>query len=479
MPDGFKIRGGLRFEAHPFTGIEATPAPSRVRITTNHHAKLSVKPGDKVLNGQPLQHPDPSFVATHASVSGVVTEVSSGRVSIDSDGMDTVFKHPSLKHSSLDTDLQAHCRSMGLVGLGGAAFPVHRKISKGLENKNRPINTLLVNAAECDPAIYCDEALINARTDQIIKGIELLRKAINASQCIVAIEENKTQACAQLKQHLPEDIKLICVPAIYPSGAENILYSLCTGYKNHLGRDNSICFNIATCYSIYRAVAHSQPLISRVVSVLSDDGIRHFEFRIGTPIRDIAALLNVTRANRIIVNGRMMGHTVDLEYSIEKHTNSLIFENTTQDPSTPCIRCGACAEVCPEALHPQHLHWHSQSHNSEALTALNLNACIECACCDAVCPSHIPLARNFNKAINIIQQETLVQHNADLAKQRYEKRLNRLENHTARQRKQLDEKSTELNQSKSPQASKKELIAKALARRKIKKTPSNRDGADL
>ena len=166
----------------------------------------------------------------------------------------------------------------------------------------------------------------------------------------------------------------------------------------------------------------------------------------------------------------MMGRPVSKDQFIGKHTNSLILQPEELPKATPCIRCGACADVCPENLYPQQLYWHTQPHNTKALADLRLERCIECACCDAVCPSHIPLARVFNKSSLKIEAEKSEQNKAALAKQRYEKRLSRLNNQSIRQQKELDHKTANLASATKTDDAKKALIAKALTRRKNKKS---------
>jgi len=331
---------------------------------------------------------------------------------------------------------------MGLVGLGGAAFPVFKKLQSARDAK--PTSTLLINAAECDPAIYCDEALIQQCAADVAKGIQIAHQATEAKNCIVGIEENKKIAKTLLRKYLPNDIQIISVPAIYPSGAEQTLFKLCTGKNGSLQSNSAICFNVATCYAMYRAVEFSQPLISRIVTVVSSDRATNFEMRIGTPIKHLETTTDLTPDAQIIEGGRMMGQLVSKNQFIGKHTNSLILQPVKPPKTVPCIRCGACADVCPENLYPQQLYWHTQPHNTAALIGLKIDQCIECACCDMVCPSHIPLARLFNKATLKITVEKTEQDKASLAKQRYEKRMARLKDQSIRERKELDHKTANL-----------------------------------
>ncbi len=470
-----KIHGGLAFKSLPFGAIETIPPPTRVAIKVASKSTIAVKTGDTVLKGQPLTSVDTSAVMSHASVSGTITSINNCTISIQSDGQDTPYP------SSPQTDIRANeiltlCHQNGLVGLGGAAYPVAKKLSSA--SQHNTVNTLLINAAECDPAIYCDEALIQERPEAIVKGIKLALTASGASNCIVGIEENKILAIAELKKHLPDNIKLVVVPAIYPSGAENTLFTLCTGKTGGLRYNQSLCFNIATCYSIYKAVELAEPLLSRIVTVVTSDNIRNVELRIGTPVTDVLKDLNTVGNQTITCGGQMMGRRVSAEHSIDKQTNSLLFNTAENKTAVACIRCGACADVCPEHLLPQQLFWHTDPHNSSALSNLKLDACIECACCDVVCPSNIQLTQHFIGAKNTIELQRVEQKKAELAKERYEKRLARLESQSLRERKKLDRKSDKLINSKDKEQLKKEMIAKALQKSMRKKKSTSGNSAD-
>ncbi len=465
MTGAYKLHGGLAFEPALFGAIETLPLPEHIGIQIDRHATPAITVGDHVLKGQVLCEGEPDQALHHASVSGEVTGISQGVISIKSDGQDNDFISPRVNAPSA-LQINALCKQYGLVGLGGAAFPVNKKLDS---IQHHTPDTLLINAAECDPAIYCDEALMQERTEDIVKGIELALAASSARQCIVGIEENKTEAIAKLLKHLPAEIKLVSVPALYPSGAENTLFSLCTGQTGGLRKHHSLCFNIATCYAIYKAVILAEPLISRVVTVITESTVRNFELRIGTPITDLCNHLSQPLHSAITCGGQMMGWPVTSEQYIDKRTNSLIFHPPRADKAVACIRCGACADVCPEKLLPQQLLWHAKPHNRQALLSLDLHNCIECACCDVVCPSHIPLTEYFIHAKKKIRSDNTEQKKAELAKIRYEARLARLQNQSKRERKKLDAKSADLSNSKNKDQLKKDLIAKALQKSKSKK----------
>lgn len=464
-----QVHGGLHIDALPFGDIQVAPLPSKAHISIDKAAEISVSVGDKVLTGQPLTHLSDHAVTSHSSISGKIIRIADNIVSIESDNQDTAYNHDNQKFKY---NYKAFFRSMGLVGLGGAAFPVDKKL-----NSLQP-TTLLVNAAECDPAIYCDEALMQERPNEIIEGIQIATEATGASHCIIGIEDNKTKAIDQMEQNLPNHIQMICIPAIYPSGAEKTLQRLCTGKTGSLKDNRTICFNIATCYSMYQSVKKSKPLISRIVTIVENDAARNLEVRIGTPLTELQISHNIETPYSINCGGQMMGWTVNKDYCIEKRTNSILIKTEVQKDARPCIRCGACEDVCPENLLPQHLFWHASTPNTSKLQELKLDQCIECGCCDAVCPSHISLAGLFNKAKQTIEQEIAEQNKAALAKNRYEKHIARQKEKTVRQRKQLDTKTETLKTADASDDAKKALITKALQRQKNRLNQKNKDLSD-
>jgi len=349
MIDLYPVQGGLTFDALQFESLKPAPLPTRVSIQVDKQAQLSVASGDHVLTGQPLHLDNP--MTQHASISGVVSCTDQNLVTIESDGQDNVFSH-KIKTPESAKQFENICRQMGLVGLGGACYPVHAKLKSVRKVSDYSFDTLLINAAECDPAIYCDEALILSKAKEVASAITLVWKISGAKTCIVGIEENKTAAIEQLNQHLPTEVKIVCVPAIYPSGAESILYKLCTGKTGSLRDNNSLCFNLATCHSIYMVLQQSQPLISRVVTVVTKATVQNVEVRLGTSVKDLASSLAIPfspSSNEVIHGGKMMGVPVDQNYKINKSTNSLIFKSLEKRVPLPCITCHH--SICTGTLH--------------------------------------------------------------------------------------------------------------------------------
>jgi len=236
--------------------------------------------------------------------------------------------------------------------------------------------------------------------------------------------------------------------------------------------------NVGTCYAIYRAVEHAEPLVSRVVTIMTNKQVHNLELRMGTSIKDIATHLKLTGELQAHKGGRMMGEFIPLDATIDAHANCITFSIKTQPHNQeeirqtkirPCIRCGDCATVCPEMLLPQQLYWSASSNDIETLAQYTLSACIECGCCDEVCPSHIPLTSIFRQAKQDTKSSIIKTHQAVLAKQRYEKRQSRLKQTSVKNRNTLEKKTDKLANHASGE-SKQDLIKQVLARSKNKHT---------
>jgi len=328
MKSQFKLHGGITFEPMAFGSIEQIPLPDKLTIAIS--GTPNVKVGDSVLKGQALSKDDGCTALQHASTSGLVSKIKNQHITITTDMKDLAIEPIRFNHSAFDrSDWQNFLRIHGLLGLGGAAFPVADKVSVATSN-NKTIDTLIINAAECDPSIYCDEALLETRAAETIKGIEYALAATGAKSCIIGIEENKTRAIESLKQHLPTNIKMKTVANVYPSGAENNLFSLCTGKTTGLHANNALCMNIGTCYAIYRAIEYAEPLISRVVTIMTNEKVHNLELRMGTSINDIAKHLNLTGELEAHKGGRMMGAVIPLGTTIDAHANCITFSNKAQ-----------------------------------------------------------------------------------------------------------------------------------------------------
>ena len=328
----------------------------------------------------------------------------------------------------------------GIVGLGGAGFPTAVKMLPGL---HFDINLLVINAAECEPFISCDEALIKKNANEIILGIELIRQAVQAQECVIGIEDNKTDAINAIKEAIEElgdtTIEVKVLPPVYPTGSEKQLIKSLTGLEvpsQGLPLDlGMVCYNVGTAYAVYRAVMKGEPLLSRIVTVTGNaiSQPRNLEVLIGTPIDELfdqCGGLSVT-PDRYLIGGPMMGFTLErTEAPVIKTTNCVIAA-TADDLSLPqrelpCIRCGDCARACPVDLLPQQLFWYARAHDQDRLKTFKIFDCIECGCCSYVCPSNIPLVKYYQSAKAEIWQQEKQLLESDKARQRYESRQERI-----------------------------------------------------
>jgi len=320
---------------------------------------------------------------------------------------------------------------------------------------------LLLNGAECEPWISCDEMLMRERAQDIVLGAKILSHAVSAARCTIAIENDMPDAHRTLTAAIKENpategaatIELAVVPRVYPAGGERQLITTLTDLEvPHDGLPSDIgmvCQNVGTAAAIARWIRDGEPLISRIVTI-TGSGVRepgNLEVRIGTPLASAVADCGgyVGSVVKRIMGGSMMGVALpDDTLPIIKGTNCFIAA-TAEDlrprgEEMPCIRCGNCSFVCPALLLPQQLHWHAAAGDLEALERFGLMDCIECGCCDYVCPSQIPLAQSFREAKPALAAHIGSRQQANLAKSRFDAREERLEQREAERRSRLEEK---------------------------------------
>ena len=326
----------------------------------------------------------------------------------------------------------------GLSGLGGAVFPTATKLAASTACK-----ILIVNGAECEPYISCDDVLMREAAREIVDGALLMTDLLAAPLCVIAVERDKQAAHdaigAAARAIADPRLKLAEVPTIYPAGGERQLIELLTGdevpsaqFPSEIGY---VCQNVGTVYALQRLARHGEPLISRVVTV-TGRGVRtpqNVETPIGTPIAELIEYCGgyTGDAIRLIGGGSMMGYSLPSdELPIAKASNCIIaaaaIEIRTDPTEWPCIRCGECAEACPARLLPQELLVAAQTHDYDALATLGLRDCIECGCCDVICPSHIALTERFRGAkVDLALHENEVALSAE-ADERFRRREQRL-----------------------------------------------------
>ena len=465
--------------------IAHAPLPTKLTIPFHQHAGETAKPvvqvGDHVLKGQLIGLPD-GFVssAVHASTSGTITAIGMQLIAHPSglsnlcatlipDGKDewVALKPVADYRSHNPAELQQLLRMAGVVGLGGAAFPSDIKLRIGKQK----VNTLILNGAECEPYITCDDILMRERAAEIVQGAEMLRFMLDADEVLYGVEDNKPEAVAALQQAITDRAtnlqhskphEVVAIPTIYPGGSAKQLIRVLTGLEVPSGKlptDIGVqCFNVATAYTAYRAVAYGEPLLSRVVTITGN--VRHaqnFEALVGTPINELVALGEaLPDTDRYIMGGPMMGVPLPaVQVPVVKATNCVIAASAKlfppSPPALPCIRCTRCAEACPADLQPQDLYWFAQSKEFGRAQAFSLFDCIECGACSYVCPSHIPLVQYYRFAKSEIRAREHDKQLADQARVRHEYREYRIEREKQERAEKLAAKAAKPTEPLTPQ----------------------------
>ncbi len=464
----FRFKGGVKPASHKDESaqvqITQAPLPSRLVVPLRQSAGGTPLPlvstGRRVLKGERIGAPEGNFSsAIHAPTSGRVVAVelrmlphpsglSSLCVEIETDGEERWIDLAPVNYEAETPDtLRNILRDAGVVGLGGATFPSHLKLKPGASGC---IETLIINGAECEPWITCDDRLMRERADEIARGIAILRHIVSAGRVLIGIEDNKPQAIAALRAAMAqaEGVDVVPVPTRYPAGGERQLIRVLTGIEIPYGRygtDFGVqCFNVATASSVHRAIDLGQPLISRIVTLAGNvERPGNVETLIGTPI-DALLKLAAPRADtdRTIMGGPMMGFTLPrTDLPVTKATNCILAASPAlfplQGDEMPCIRCGACTLVCPAELQPHELYWFSRAKNFGKAQEYGIFDCIECGCCAYVCPSNIRLVDYYRFAKSSMRTLEREKTAADAARERYEFR-------TARDEREKTEKAARL-----------------------------------
>jgi electron transport complex protein RnfC len=502
-----RIQGGLRLDAKKSQSMSAplrqANIPRRLFVPLSQHIGEAAEPllevGESVSKGQPIAR-SYSYISAplHAPTSGKIIDIGAYPVPhpsglkadcivIEADGEDQAGPN-SLRMDDVfeadPADIRQRIREAGIVGLGGAGFPTSVKLNPG---PDREVELLVINGAECEPYITCDEALMCWRTREVIDGICIMRHALRARQVVIGIEDTMPEAISCVQKALDDadetDIRVVAIPTVYPAGGEKQLIYTLTGEEvpsQGLPIDLGIvCHNVGTAAAIGRALLQGEPLISRVVTV-TGAGVRepaNLDVRIGTPIADLIEQCGgyTDKVARLLMGGPMMGLSLPSDTIPAIKTTNCILAASHEEapgplPAQPCIRCGKCAEVCPAGLLPQQLYWYAHARNFDKVQDYKLFDCIECGCCTTVCPSHIPLVQYYRFAKTEIWDQERERERADIARHRHEFRLERLH----REKQELQERRARakkaLNRPKAGDAdSKKAEIAAALERVKARK----------
>ena len=404
--------------------VQEFPEPDILVIPMSQHigapCKPLVKKNDLVKKGQKIGDNQGLCVPVHASVSGKVKSVEMKAHSSGTTVMSVVIENDHL--GTLDESIQPRTqaevdaltpeelisiiREAGIVGMGGASFPTHVKLSGGIGK----VDTILVNAGECEPYITSDDRLCREMPNELISGVKVIMKILGLKEAHIGIEDNKPEAIQALKANVADSGVIVDVlPAMYPQGAEKQLIQAITGRQVPSGglpaAVGCAVFNAATCKAIHDAVYEGMPLIKRIVTVSGDILIepKNLMVPIGTSYDDLIEACGRSEVPYKILNGGpMMGSTqYDASVPTIKACNAITvlgYKNKYSVSDSQCIRCGKCIDVCPMRLMPV-LMYNAERHSDvDEMKSLNMLDCIECGCCAYTCPAGVPLVLSFKAA---------------------------------------------------------------------------------
>ena len=424
-----KLRGGLHLKHLKKTAEMQSvimPPPETVVIPLVQHigspAEPVVKKGDKVFVGTVIGNSDRFISApVHSSVSGEVAEIGtlvlpngvrSQTVVINSDGQMTPDESLAPSEIKTEADLAAAARKCGLVGLGGAGFPTHVKLTR---KEGAELDTLIINAAECEPYITSDYRTCIENTDDVVDGVLLIKKIMNFKDVVIAVEKNKPTAIEKLlsavhSKNADDSIKVMKLSSAYPQGAEKVLIYNASGRVLPTGKlpadVGCVVMNVTSVAVLYNFIKTGMPLVSKRITVDGDAAAnpQNIIVPIGTKIEDAVKFAGGTseEPSKILYGGVMMGNCVaDPSMPIIKQNNAVLLFGKTHAESPkplPCIKCGRCAAVCPMSLTPTVVDTALKKGDIQGLRELSVGNCMECGSCSYVCPSKRPLTQNMKIA---------------------------------------------------------------------------------
>lgn len=419
---------GSPIRQFPFAPVLVVPLSQHV----GKPAVPVVREGQEVHRGQCLAEPDGFLsVAMHAPASGVVRRIGlapsiSGRMTpalfiepFPASTQEVRDGRPCDEGASPGEIIDAIQRA-GVVGLGGAGFPTHAKLAVP---DGCPVDTVLVNGAECEPYLTADHRVMLEHPGDVARGIRYLARACGAAHAIVAVEANKPDAAAALRAAIPADapVEIEVLRAKYPQGAEKMLVTALLGREvpsgGHPHDVGVLCFNVATSAEIGQLLPHGAGIQERIVTIGGPGIIRKGNYRIpvGTPLRFLLETVGTSDdLTRVFLGGPMMGQAVSsLDIPVTKETTGVIgftareTGNLHERSRLPCIRCGHCLDACPIFLNPAQLGLLAENRQYRRMAdEFHLADCFECGSCTFVCPSHIPLVHEFRIAKAVLRRTT-------------------------------------------------------------------------
>lgn len=487
------FHGGLSLPQHKADSVAQPtrhcPLPAMLEVPLLQHtgasARACVEPGQTVLAGQLIGIGDSGRSANvHAPASGTIVALTE-RALVHPAGLSAIHVHIAVEPvqrratpmavidwQHADTAaIVARAAACGIVGMGGAGFPSAEKLSVTRD-------LLILNGAECEPWITCDDRLLREHADEVVLGGRAMRRATGATQVVLAVESAMPEAlaacAAAIAAHGDGEIELVAVPTVYPAGGERQLIKVLTGNevpRGGLPRDIGVVVqNVATARALWRGLNHGEPLLRRIVSVTGPGVAQagNWDVAIGTPIAFLIAQAGgyTDVAARLSVGGPMMGVALaNDDYPVSKTSNCVLVLAADQlrDPGAemPCIRCGDCATACPAQLLPQLLLGEVRGEQWLRAEQQGIFDCIECGCCDAVCPSQIPLTQYFRYGKTELRARGLEAAQADAARIRHQQRQHRLDERAHERELQHRTRQYELTST--------DAVAAAIARAKARK----------
>ncbi|MDR1226668.1 MAG: electron transport complex subunit RsxC [Prevotellaceae bacterium] len=413
-PPDNKLSIGAKLEFVQPDGISIIPLSQHIGAP----ATPTVAVGDKVKAGQLIAQ-SAGFVSAniHSGVSGTVTAIDSvvcdasgikkPGISIQVEGDDwdeSVDRSTTINRSITASggDIVKKIQAMGIVGMGGATFPTHVKLTIP---EGKKAEVLIINAVECEPYLTADHRLMLEKGDEILVGVEALKRAIGVKQAYIGIENNKKDAIAHLtslSQNF-EGITVVPLKVKYPQGGEKqLIKAIINKEVPSMGlpiETGAVVQNVATAFAVYEAVQKNKPLVERVVTVTGKklSSTKNFIARIGTPVNKLIDLTGGVPENtgKIVLGGPMMGKaTATVNVPVTKGTSGVLLFDESEShrrPEHTCIRCAKCVEVCPMGLEPYLLTRQAKNSLWDALEENKIQDCIECGCCLYTCPANVPL----------------------------------------------------------------------------------------
>ena len=410
--------------------VEIAPLPRQVVIPVNQHFgapnKVIVTIGEKVRRGQQIAEamaPGPMTAPVHASISGVVKKIEPRSLSNNTEGLCVIieadsetgeegelFMFPLDPFSCSKEEALQRIRDAGIIGMGGAGFPAHVKLSPP---PNKPVDTIIANAAECEPYLTTDEALLAEKTGALVKGLAIVMKILRVNKAIIGIEDNKAGIIPVIEEEVrkgnyPGEIKAGLCRTRYPQGSEKMLITALTGREVPSGGLPMDCgcivSNVGTLVGIAEAFTLGKPLIDRDLTVSGGacKQPKNIRVPVGAILTDLPKEfidIDFQRLRKVIFGGPMMGTSTALvDAPIQKNTSGIILmteAETAVNEEGSCIRCGRCLGKCPMRLTPVAINIALNENNLDEAVKVGLLDCIECGSCAYICPARVMLTQRF------------------------------------------------------------------------------------